>query len=177
MRNCRTLPVRRSFSMRKKAEDAEAVADPDDHDFFAQIRLDNVVRSARARLLPPWIQTSTGRFPASAGVRMSSVRCPFAADQEVAAVPALVVLDAGRWLLRRVERAFPWPNGRGWFPAKVGHRWRGEGMPRKMCPPPHSIPRTVPPSTLTGCAIAAVEASSAITASINLMRPRTPCDR
>ena len=48
-----------------------------------------------ARLLPPWIQTSTGSLPRQRWRAHVEGQAIFTADQIVGVVPALVVLHAG----------------------------------------------------------------------------------
>ena len=82
--------------MRQEAEDAEPVADADDHDLLADDRTATMSLGPPARLLPPWIQTSTGSLPRQRRRADVERQAILAADDEVAMVPALVVLEAGR---------------------------------------------------------------------------------
>ena len=79
-----------------------------------------------ARLLPPWIHTSTGSLPLIDGVRTSSVRQSSLPISIVGIVPALVVLDAGGGLRGRVANALPGDHRLRRLPAELADGRRGE---------------------------------------------------
>src|SRR5260221_12104704 len=123
--------------MRQEAEDAEGIADTDDHHLIADVGEDDVVGTARA-IAPAVDPDEDGQLALHRRRRTVEREAVFLSDEKVGIVPALIVLDAGRGLGGCLTNASPRDHRLRRLPAEIvaGRRGDRKAAEKKAPVPP-----------------------------------------